>query len=425
MKRRKRKNNYLLNKDAKSIVRGMGIESRRQYIFLARHNRIPDNIPWHPNTIYKNKGWIDWFDWLGKEKKQYIDFEGARKIVRNMKLKSATEYRNAKQNNRLPSNIPHNPAGTYKNRGWIGWPDWLGKKFRSFEKARKFARKLGLKSQIEWNKYRKSGLRPSDIPSNPCEYYSNKGWTNFNDWLNTDNGFGRKKYSVYDNFFKGWTHDNAYVLGLWFTDGNTDGKAMFSICQNENERPLLEKISSVMRSNYPIYPICRHHGHRSIVIRSQVLVKDLLKKGGKANKSLDIKFPSHIPKKYLPDFIRGCWDGDGSIYYTKSAGAYGSSLSSGSKRFIFKMRKILRKNITDLVGGIYDDFRKKGKIMPNGKKMKKDSHTYSLKFSSNDTRRLGNFMYLSPSDLKIERKYKKFLLAGPVRNKKFYRSHKI
>jgi hypothetical protein len=50
--------------------------------------------------------------------------------------------------------------------------------------ARQFVHTLGLKSQAEWAKYRKSGRKPSDIPSNPNRTYKNE-WQGFGDWLGT------------------------------------------------------------------------------------------------------------------------------------------------------------------------------------------------------------------------------------------------
>jgi len=63
----------------------------------------------------------------------------------------------------------------------------MKKKFRSFPDARKFVRKLKLKSQNEWNLYRKSGKNPDDIPAAPHRTYKNKGWKGYGDWLGTGN----------------------------------------------------------------------------------------------------------------------------------------------------------------------------------------------------------------------------------------------
>jgi len=42
---------------------------------------------------------------------------------------------------------------------------------------------LGLKSRKEWRDYSKSGKKPDDIPANPDNTYKNKGWNGWGDWL--------------------------------------------------------------------------------------------------------------------------------------------------------------------------------------------------------------------------------------------------
>jgi hypothetical protein len=48
------------------------------------------------------------------------------------------------------------------------------KKFRDFESAREFARKLNLTGHQEWQEYCKSGDKPDDIPANP--------WNTYKEW---------------------------------------------------------------------------------------------------------------------------------------------------------------------------------------------------------------------------------------------------
>jgi hypothetical protein len=97
----------------------------------------PENIPFDPQRIYKTSGWINWGDWLGTgtvstQTKSYMPFTEARDFVRKLKLTSASEWFNycknsdAKKPNK-PDNIPAYPAQTYKNNGWQGMSDWLGK----------------------------------------------------------------------------------------------------------------------------------------------------------------------------------------------------------------------------------------------------------------------------------------------------------
>jgi hypothetical protein len=60
------------------------------------------------------------------------------------------------------------------------------KQYRSFESAKKFAQKLGLKNREEWQAYCKSGNNPDDIPASAGSIYKKdfKGW---GDWLGSGN----------------------------------------------------------------------------------------------------------------------------------------------------------------------------------------------------------------------------------------------
>ena len=58
-------------------------------------------------------------------------------------------------------------------------------KYRSFKKARNFVKDLNLKSGAEWTIYCKSGKKPNDIPFQPHGIYKNKGWKGWKDFLGT------------------------------------------------------------------------------------------------------------------------------------------------------------------------------------------------------------------------------------------------
>jgi len=102
----------------------------------------------------------------------------------------------------------------------------------------------------------------------------------------------------------------AYVLGLWFADGYIDVKRnVFSICLHKNDQYLLKIILKEMELNTSLI----QSGNTMILkITSRTIVEDIQKLGGKSRKSLDVKFPM-VHQKYLNDFIRGLWDGDGCI----------------------------------------------------------------------------------------------------------------
>jgi Phage-integrase repeat unit len=106
---------------------------------------------------------------------------GARQLVHSLKLRSSAEWQEYCKSGRKPQDIPYDPGKVYKDE-WKSWGDWLGTgatatqqmKYRPFEEAREFIHSLKLKSQAEWAKYRKSGHKPTDIPSNPNRTYKNE-----------------------------------------------------------------------------------------------------------------------------------------------------------------------------------------------------------------------------------------------------------
>ena len=185
--------------DARKFAHSLKLKNRKEWEKFCKSNKKPDDIPADPNQHYKNKGWKNLGDWLGtgkigpKEKrKQYLSFEESKKFVRKLKLKNRPAWRKYSKSDKRPTFIPPSPEKTYKKE-WIGMGDWLDtkavqpqlKKFRTFEKARKFVHLLGLKNTQEWRKYANSGKKPADIPWGPYLIYKNKGWKSMGDWLGT------------------------------------------------------------------------------------------------------------------------------------------------------------------------------------------------------------------------------------------------
>ncbi len=122
---------------------------------------------------------------------------------RGLSLKSGSEWTQfckgkLPEKGTLPNDIPACPYQTYADKGWGGMGDWLGtgtiapslRQYRSFKKAREFARSLGLKSRDEWAQFCKGNLPekgslPPDIPASPHKTYADKGWAGVGHWLGT------------------------------------------------------------------------------------------------------------------------------------------------------------------------------------------------------------------------------------------------
>lgn len=105
-----------------------------------------------------------------------------------------------------------------------------------------------------------------------------------------------------------------------------------------------------------------------------------------------------VPKEFQRDFIRGLWDGDGCIYTGKVPHQKGQRLivtfCSASKNFIFPMMEFIKTNIVDTNSNVL---------------YSKNSDLFSITFSYNKALEICNWMYFESCDLKLFRKYNKYI----------------
>jgi hypothetical protein len=179
---------YLPFSQARLFVRKLGFERKRQWVEWSKESR-PSFIPCNPHLVYKNKGWTSWHDWIGFS---YLPFEKARTYMRKLHLTNRDEFLKWSSSGKRPKSIPADPHKIYKHTGWIDMGDWLGTgnkgqqktKKLSYQEAKAYVQAIGLKTQHEFFKWRKSGDRPSTIPSAPnMSYVEFEGWGKF---LGTD-----------------------------------------------------------------------------------------------------------------------------------------------------------------------------------------------------------------------------------------------
>ena len=167
-------------RNARAFVRKLKLKNYYEWRDFAHYGKRPMDIPTIPNRTYKNKGWKGYGDWLGTGTpspfgRVFRTFKQARAFARKLKLKNVDEWYSFTKSKKRPLDIPANPYEAYRGKGWKGMGDFLGtgtispsnKVFRSFTKAKAFARSLKLKNQQEWQLYSNSGKRPQDIPSSP------------------------------------------------------------------------------------------------------------------------------------------------------------------------------------------------------------------------------------------------------------------
>ena len=196
-----------------------------------------------------------------------------------------------------------------------------------------------------------------------------------------------RKYHINQDYFKSWSHNMAYVLGLWFADGCIYGGKMFDITLHNKDKYILKKVAEELSYEGQLYDYVDRQAAR-INFSCVVIYNDIINLGGKENKSLDMDFPN-IPKEYLSDFIRGYFDGDGYVMRLKG-GRINSAFTSGSKKFLDNLYQILKEE-AGVEGGSYDP------------------SCVSLKFGKKDSIKIGNYMYKNDPELFLLRKQQKFL----------------
>jgi superfamily II DNA or RNA helicase len=189
---------YRPHRKARAFVHGLGLKSQAEWKSYCKSGEKPDDIPANASFVYANDGWAGWGDWLGTGTvasylREFRNFKEARAYVRGLGLNSGSEWHEYCKSGKKPKDIPSNPNQVYKNSGWARWGDWLGtgriadklREYRPFKEARALVHGLGLKSNIEWRDYCKSGKKPDDIPAKPDHVYRHSGWTGWGDWLGT------------------------------------------------------------------------------------------------------------------------------------------------------------------------------------------------------------------------------------------------
>jgi superfamily II DNA or RNA helicase len=190
---------------ARKFVRSLKLKSSKEWDIYINGNmpgkdNLPGNIPRYPRKIYRDFGWINLADWLGtksirKGDTKYLSYSVAKKIVNQLELKSAKEWREYCKSGKKSENIPSAPNYKYEAKGWKNWSDWLGTKTESnnnreylnYEKAKEFVSGLKLKTREEWTNYcrgkTKHKSKPGNISGTPQRTYKGEGWINWADWL--------------------------------------------------------------------------------------------------------------------------------------------------------------------------------------------------------------------------------------------------
>lgn len=162
-------------------------------------------------------------------------------------------------------------------------------------------------------------------------------------------GQSSRKYQVNENFFEVIdTEQKAYWLGVLYADGCVMhiGNSKY-IVFSAVDRDWLEQYKKAISFTGPIS--VEHHKKFNkdiykVKCTSKKMYADLADKGVVERKSNILRFPTDsVPEELIPHFVRGYFDGDGSVgvYKNISGGNWKRlhvSITSGSLEFLEAMR---------------------------------------------------------------------------------------
>lgn len=198
-------------------------------------------------------------------------------------------------------------------------------------------------------------LKKHQVPIETNRYYPNSKYTFDTHWLDELD-----------------CEEKFYFLGFFAADGNVDlshGNYRARIKIQRGDRTLLERFNELLQNTRPVedgeeksrekwgrgdyieYYSILHLGNRPFCER-------LIELGMVPNKSLILEFPDYVLDEYLRHFVRGFFDGDGSIslmYSPNNKTARATiTFACGSRTFLEVLKEKLKEAI-----GIYSEIKPK------------------------------------------------------------------
>jgi len=186
--------------DALLVVSNIGISNTKEWREWIKNNKSY-NIPYNPDRIYKNDGWVNYNHFWGKryKRKKFMTYHEAMLYVKKHNIKTHFEFTKLVNN---IDNMPSDPKRIYINDGWVNWGTFLGtgkyhtKKFIKYEECKDIIVKYKLSGYLEFKKWIKLN-NEYNIPANPHIYYKDKGWVSWDNFLSNDNKSNIEKSKMF------------------------------------------------------------------------------------------------------------------------------------------------------------------------------------------------------------------------------------
>jgi len=212
---------------------------------------------------------------------------------------------------------------------------------------------------------------------------------------------GTRKHFPNEEVFAEFNKFSCYWAGFIAADGNVF-KNNISIGLQKKDRGHLQKFLNFINADYTIWN--KKDGTVVVSVGSKKMVEDLNKNFGiHANKTFTVKLPD-IPENMMSHYIRGFFDGDGSIYLAKNSICF--DITSGSKLQIEGIKDFIEKRGVKCY--IYNYINK-----------------YSLRRSGKESVKIFNILYKDATpEILLDRKRERLaryisVISDNYKNKKF------
>lgn len=126
-----------------------------------------------------------------------------------------------------------------------------------------------------------------------------------------------KTYLVHNWFFDIESPEKYYILGFLMADGNVTKKYTITLALAIKDKDILEKIKSYLCSALELKIITKILNNKKyqqikMSFNSKLMYQQLCSYGIIPHKTGKEYLSNMIPQQYIPDFIRGFFDGDGT-----------------------------------------------------------------------------------------------------------------
>jgi len=196
-----------------------------------------------------------------------------------------------------------------------------------------------------------------------------------------------------EKFFDDWSSDLAWLVGIVLSDGSVsnivNGKYIrIKMC----DKDVLDKIKIITDYEGKVQPCKREKPHYKkpyiIIIGGKKIWQFFTDLGMDNHKSQTAKWPIGLPDEYVSHFIRGVFDGDGSVYFRKNG--YPFAGICGTKKLMSYISKSIDLHFTEHTN--------------------KTKTNYTIQYTGDRAKDFLKFIYKnSTENIRMDRKYNKVL----------------